>query len=280
MTARVEYDEKSENGLIFGEQYLPEELLAEILCYVNYNTLLNCQLVCKRWRILIESYVWRKKAEMSLGRQLAPNKNVPWTQYYLICKKRPFERNLIKNCSGKHGVARHWKILSEGGNQWAVENPPIGVPPLPADPILEGEQFCFATSFNSCTKMQTIDLEKEGLLPFVLDELQPPILVSEWYSCRWDCPAVYECSMQLLKEDNAVIDSFQFRGSIEGEQQNQWHYVSHEFKNYGPGLRKVSFYHGGMDKSYWEGHYGSKMAGACVYIKVPNTLQTAVPDAD
>lgn len=45
--------------------------------------------------------------------------------------------------------------------------------------------------------------------------------------------------------------------------------MSHEFKNYGPGLRKISFYHGGADKLFWAGHYGSKMAGACVYVKIP-----------
>jgi len=24
-----------------------------------------------------------------------------------------------------------------------------------------------------------------------------------------------------------------------------------------------------MDKAYWAGHYGSKMAGACIFVKVP-----------
>lgn len=25
-----------------------------------------------------------------------------------------------------------------------------------------------------------------------------------------------------------------------------------------------------MDKSFWAGHYGSKMAGACVIVKIPD----------
>lgn len=270
MNTRVMYDEKSDNGLVLGGKYLPEELLAEIFCYVDYKSLLNCQLVCKLWKILIQTYVWRKKAEISFGRSLLLYKEVPWHVYYLICKKKPFERNLVKNHSGECGRHKYWKILSEGGDCWKVENPPVGVTPLPSNELIfEGKQFCFVTSYRSCTKAQIIDLEVEGLTSYMLDELQPIIVVSEWYSCRWDCPAIYECAIKLLGEDNNVIDLFHFRDSIEGEKQNQWHQMSHEFKNYGPGLRKISFYHGGADKLFWAGHYGSKMAGACVYVKIP-----------
>lgn len=41
------------------------------------------------------------------------------------------------------------------------------------------------------------------------------------------------------------------------------------FEKYGPGLREITFMHSGTDKAYWAGHYGSKMAGACIYVKVP-----------
>ncbi|XP_054006887.1 F-box only protein 44-like [Hylaeus anthracinus] len=270
MSTRIVFDEKSKNGLILADKYLPQELLTEIFCYVDYKYLLNCQLVCKRWKILIQSYVWRKKAEISLGQSLLLDKDVPWDVYYLICKKKPFKRNLIKNHSGEHGTKKYWRILSEGGDRWVVENPPKGVPPLPVnEPIFEGKQFCFVTSYHHCTKTQMIDLEVEGWVSYVLDKLQPPIVISEWYSCRWDCPANYECAVNLLDENNKVLDSFQFHDSIVDEKQNHWHRVSHEFTNYGPGLRKISFYHGGVDKSFWAGHYGSKMAGACVYVKIP-----------
>ncbi|KAK9298212.1 hypothetical protein QLX08_008372 [Tetragonisca angustula] len=268
-TTRVSYDEKSDNGLIISGKYLPEELLAEIFCYIDYKSLLHCQLVCKRWKTLIQTYVWRKKAGVSFNRLRFFNKKVPWHVYYLICKKKPFERNLIKNHSGEYGTQKYWKILSQGGDRWKVENPPIGVPPLPNNELVfEGKQFCFVTSYCSCSKTQIIDLDVEGLTSYVLDNLQP-VIVSEWYSCRWDCPAIYECIIELLREDNTVIDSFNFRDNIEGEKQNQWHQVSHEFRNYGPGLRKICFYHGGNDQLFWAGHYGSKMAGACVYAKIP-----------
>lgn len=49
--------------------------------------------------------------------------------------------------------------------------------------------------------------------------------------------------------------------------------VSHVFEDYKPGLRKIYFCHSGMDQSFWAGHYGSKMAGACIYVKVPSAPQ-------
>ncbi|OAD59099.1 F-box only protein 6 [Eufriesea mexicana] len=264
------FDEKSENGLIVGGKYLPEELLAEIFCYVDCDSLLRCQIVCKLWKVLIQTYVWRKKVEILFGRSLLLNKEVPWYVHYVICKKKPFERNLIQNHSGEYGTQKYWKIISEGGDRWKVENPPTNVVPLPNnEPVFEGKQFCFVTSYRSCTKIQIIDLEVEGLTSYVLDNLQPPIVVSEWYSCRSDCPAIYECDIKLLGEGNRIIDFFHFHDSIIGEQQNQWHRISHEFKNYGHGLRKIHFSHSGTDKLFWAGHYGSKMAGACVHVKIP-----------
>jgi hypothetical protein len=45
--------------------------------------------------------------------------------------------------------------------------------------------------------------------------------------------------------------------------------VSHVFHNYGPGVRFIKFYHGGIDTQFWAGHYGSKMSGACVKLMIP-----------
>lgn len=54
--------------------------------------------------------------------------------------------------------------------------------------------------------------------------------VSEWYSCRWDCPAIYECTINLLgynsNNQDVVLDTFHFRDIMEGKKQNQWLRVS------------------------------------------------------
>lgn len=49
--------------------------------------------------------------------------------------------------------------------------------------------------------------------------------------------------------------------------------VQHTFENYGRGLRKISFQHGGKDEQFWAGHYGSKMARACVKAQIPNSIK-------
>ncbi|XP_043283286.1 F-box only protein 6-like isoform X2 [Venturia canescens] len=263
-------DEDGNNGLILGEKYLPQELITEILCWVDHKSLLSSQLVCKRWKALMETYVWRKKAELTLGRSLKMLKNVPWQLFYVICKKQPFDRNLLKNHSGENGVDKHWKILCQGGDHWKVECPPLGVPALPSEIAGSGEkQHCFVTSYYTCRKQQVVKLADEGLTPQLLDVLQPPIVVSEWYSSRWDCPATYECIVKLIGKKKKVLDSFEFQRSIENNLQDTWHQMKHEFRNYGPGLEQIIFQHAGSDNLFWAGHYGSKMTRASIVIKLP-----------
>jgi len=177
---RTIFNEKSDNGLLICGNHIPPELLTEIFCCVDPKSLLNCQLVCKRWKILIQSYVWRKKAEMTVDKLLLRHIEIPWQAFYHICKKKPFERNLLKNHSGQNGK-KYWQILFEGGDRWVVEKPPIGVPELPSAPVFEGLQTCFATSYKNCTKTQIIDLITEGFHPYLLDVVQPPIMVSLIY---------------------------------------------------------------------------------------------------
>ncbi|KAK0169939.1 hypothetical protein PV328_010564 [Microctonus aethiopoides] len=263
---RVPHEENGDNGLVMCDKYIPEELIIEILCYVDYKSLLNCQLVCKRWQNLLQDYVWRKKTEISIGHSLQSVKIMPWNVYYKICKRKPIGTNLLKNNSGQNNFS-HWIVNQQGGDHWKVENPPEGVPPLPEIPIFEGNNCCFVTSYSICSKKQIINLTDEDL-SFILDGLQPSIVVGEWYSGRWDCPSIYECIITLLGENDKVLDMYQFREHIMGdEKQNVWHYFEHEFVDYGLGLRAISFAHSGSDALFWAGHYGSKMAGASVIMK-------------
>ena len=175
---RVPYDESSNNGLIMGEKFIPEELLSEILCLVDHKSLTKCQLVCKCWNVLIQSYIWRKKAERILGHSLPLDDNAPWTMYYFLCDKKPFFKNLIKNHSG-HQKLNEWLIYNNGGNGWKVETPPIGIQELPDDPVFDKKKKkkCFVTSFNKCWKYQVIDLIAEGFTEYLLDNLKPTIKV-------------------------------------------------------------------------------------------------------
>lgn len=77
----------------------------------------------------------------------------------------------------------HWDMISNGGNRWAVENPPKGADTLPTSTAKYElrPNFCFATSYHSCSKQQIIDFRAEGLTGAFLDKIQPIIHVSEWY---------------------------------------------------------------------------------------------------
>jgi hypothetical protein len=73
-----------------------------------------------------------------------------------------------------------WNVLSSGGDNWAVEDPPHG-----ADAVPQSEEFgdltsCFATSYYSCSKEQIVDLLSAGVNGKIMDDFQPFIEVSEW----------------------------------------------------------------------------------------------------
>lgn len=54
--------------------------------------------------------------------------------------------------------------------------------------------------------------------------------MSEWYSSRWDCPALYVCTVELLQKkegfNDVVLQAHNFTKILEGEDQNQWFKVS------------------------------------------------------
>ncbi|XP_055326941.1 F-box only protein 6-like isoform X2 [Sitodiplosis mosellana] len=180
--------------------------------------------------------------------------------------------NLVKNHSGEDAF-KHWQITQNRGNRWAIECPPIGAPSLPSEPEFENKQHCFVTSYGECCKNYTVDLIKEGFTANILDHLQPSIKISEWYSCRYDCPAEYTVQVYLLSQSDVQINDFTFEDVLEGDRQNIWFNVKHEFKNYGQGIKKIHFVHRGRDRRFWRGHYGTKMAGACVNVNVPDAFK-------
>lgn len=173
---RVTFDEEDDNGLVLCDKYLPIEVLMEIFCHADCKTLLRCQLVCKRWRMLMRD-VWHKKTERALAKPFPWNDKMPWSVFYLACTKKPYEMNLVRNHSGAERM-NHWEIMSNGGDHWKVEEPPVGVPELPqTEPMFNDRQICFVTSFADCSKIQNISLTSAGIHPYILDLYQPPIVV-------------------------------------------------------------------------------------------------------
>ncbi|XP_072743588.1 F-box only protein 44-like [Anoplolepis gracilipes] len=274
--SRVILNKMDCNGLVICNKYISILLLDKIFCCMDNQTLLKCQLVSKEWKKVIKNY-WRKKAEKVQGKLFSHHEIIPWHVFYFIYKsKNPFERNLLRNHSGKQGM-EHWSCFCTNVKKLAmcreirVENPPIGVPKLPKL-IFEGRQFCFARNSFYCPKIQYVNLIDVGFHPYVLDVLQPPIVINEWYISKAGCPGEYNCQVILKKPEGDVTKSmsFEFCDVIEGERENRWLLLQHVFKNYGPGVRKISFMHCGYDYSRHPSEYnGPKTAGACIYVKMP-----------
>lgn len=170
------FDEEDDNGLVLCDRYLPIEVLMEIFCHADPRTLLTCQLVCKRWKMLMR-HVWHKKTERMLGKPFPWDDKLPWPVFYFTCTHKPYEKNLVWNHSGAQNL-NHWEITFNGGDHWKVEEPPIGVPELQTEPMFDDRQICFVTSHGNCSKIQNINLMREGIHPYILDIYQPPIVVS------------------------------------------------------------------------------------------------------
>lgn len=94
---------------------LPDEMVVYALSFVDVDTLLACRLVSRRWRELIEAYVFQEKASREneyvnnghgffsfsqIDSNTVRKLDLPWYIFYVICKHDPFNRNLVKNPCG------------------------------------------------------------------------------------------------------------------------------------------------------------------------------------
>ncbi|XP_043917973.1 F-box only protein 27-like [Protopterus annectens] len=177
----------------------------------------------------------------------------------LRIKMTVFERNLIKNPCGEERY-RYWSVKS-GGDGWNIDNNHIQIPEAYS-------QKCFVTSYRWCSKEQLINLLAEGATEDELDK-QPEIYVCDWYGTRSDCGGVYEIHVTLLDADKSTVKA-EFK--CEAPPIPQWndasyHKVSHNFRNYGKGVRYVNFCHRGKDTKFWAGHYGTRITNSTVIVK-------------
>ncbi|XP_018617707.1 F-box only protein 6-like isoform X1 [Scleropages formosus] len=240
---------------------LPIAVLEEVFMNVPARELVCvCRLVCRQWKEVVDSTsLWRNRCRRE-GYELRNASSLPkdWRQFYFLCKKR---RNLLKNPRAE-GQFSGWNILEDGGDKWKIED-------VSQEHLLPDETVkkYFVTSYTSCMKCQLIDLVKEGYGPAFMDEVQPDIIVSDWYSPRWDCGCVYNFSVELLNQKKKVIREFH-PDPVYFEQWNdmQWKQMKHVFHGYGPGVRFIRFTHGGKDTQFWAGWYGIRVTNSSVEI--------------
>ncbi|XP_076840254.1 F-box only protein 6-like isoform X2 [Brachyhypopomus gauderio] len=243
-----------EKGLL-----LPVAVMEEILLHVPAQQVICvCRLVCREWMSIVDSAsFWRERCRREgFKPRVADKKPKDWQAFYFLCKKR---HNLLKNPSAKENL-NGWLILKNGGDLWTVENM---FAPHPDDTVTK----CFVTSYDLCLKSQLIDLEKEGYNPAFLDDIQPDIIISDWYAPRWDCGSQYEICVDLLNQKKKIVKTFK-PDIVTFPQWNdqQWKQMTHVFKDYGRGVRFIRFTHGGQDTQFWAGWYGIRVTNSSVEI--------------
>lgn len=150
-TFHCTFDDDSPNGLCFNDHYLPMEVIWDIFSNLPPKELLKLTLVCKKWCNIIKSnHFW-----MFLYNKFYPNKakQLPWYVYYLFFTTKNFD-NLLKNATGEERF-KHWTVVRQGGDKFAIESPPLGADNLPSGvKDFNNKNCCFATSFYECYKIQ------------------------------------------------------------------------------------------------------------------------------
>ncbi|XP_030623570.1 F-box only protein 6-like [Chanos chanos] len=236
---------------------LPLAVVEEIFLNLPaYNVVRDCRLVCREWKQLVDSAaLWRERCRREGFEPEATKSPRNWQAFYFLCKNR---RNLLKNPIAEDGV-HGWKIIQNGGDMWKIEELP--------EPLHGRIKKYFVTSYQRCLKEQLICLEKEGYSPLLMDEIQPRIIISDWYAPRWDCGSEYEICVELLNHKKQVIQTFRpERVYFPQWNDTQWNNVTHAFQDYGPGVRYVRFIHGGKDTQFWAGWYGIRVTNSSVEI--------------
>uniref|UniRef100_A0A8C6UYJ3 FBA domain-containing protein n=1 Tax=Neogobius melanostomus TaxID=47308 RepID=A0A8C6UYJ3_9GOBI len=171
------------------------------------------------------------------------------------------KRNLLKNPDGNEGL-QSWELVRNEGDGWMVQDIPGG-----CGFDFPGHCKFFATSFRLCLKRQVVNLLNQGFSAEHLDN-QPLVKIKDWFSGRTDCGCTYQITVCLLDGNHQVMQRFKPKPiTLNPATDNcAWQPMSHTFSDYGPGLRFISFEHGGQDTKFWKGWYGVRVTSSSVEV--------------
>ncbi|CAM4681005.1 unnamed protein product [Leuciscus chuanchicus] len=240
---------------------VPLAVVEEILLNLPEHQVVRvCRLVCREWKELVDSAAhWRERCRRE-GIQPCDASRPPedWRLFYFITKK---QRNLLKNPSADDGL-QGWENEQNGDGCWVTE---VNRKLFPNNTVTK----CFSTSHRSCLKQQLIDLTKEGYSGAFMDQQQPHIKISDWYAPLPNYRCEYRICVELLDEKKKPISTFQpYKFFFQQGDNYPWCQMTHVFKDYGPGVRFISFTHGGKDtdRQVWAGCYGIRVTNSSVEI--------------
>lgn len=172
--------------------------------------------------------------------------------------------NLLENPGAEDGLV-DWNFSTGPGSDWVTQGSSFGTQ-------------SFVSSYAWSTKNQTIDLIALGLSSSYLDS-EPTLYVQELYTGHAvNYSDEYYLHVELRDSLGNIITSFD-----DGSQSSplisdtSWKISSHNFTNYGSGLRYIYFESGGKDVEFWAGHYGTKMDEAIVKFVIDNGITNNSP---
>ena len=272
----------------------PPEITRLIFDHVPPRKIIcDCRLVSKDWRsFLDEPYFWQRRMSQrgNFSQKLLSLKDIQWSMLYMNTVYRPNLLRVVHNQQLTLDVAvwnilyQDWDTFKKGrhlidrvnvglhryrvGDGWDIESDCIGEDLVRLREENEGCKQNYVTTYYWCCKERIVDLHSMGFTQELLDEVQPSIVVSEWFAARDDCGSLYNLHVALLDHKYQVVETYDFQettpqwlgGSL------GWRRVEHTFADYGKGVMYVRFAHGGKDTQFWAGHYGSKMAGSQIRV--------------
>uniref|UniRef100_A0ABM5ERV1 F-box only protein 27-like n=1 Tax=Pogona vitticeps TaxID=103695 RepID=A0ABM5ERV1_9SAUR len=260
---------------------LPDEVLELILSWVPARTLVaRCRLVCRRWRDLIgRPTLWKLQCERDPALQavLQAAQRCPRVDWCRVAVLRPFGRNLIKNpcgnglpledeprlCKSAQEQFRHWNIHFSKTRCFLEKS-------RRASAAGGGEHPGFTACYRWYSKSQVVDLLQEGFWEDLLDFYQPNIIISDRWDIRRSTGCEYSMAVTLLAADQASVIA-DFKAEPDSTSQRNfpgYNEVSHVFRNYGPGVRYIRFWHEGRDTQYWKGCFGIHFTNSMVLVKI------------
>uniref|UniRef100_A0A914XW10 FBA domain-containing protein n=1 Tax=Panagrolaimus superbus TaxID=310955 RepID=A0A914XW10_9BILA len=126
---------------------------------------------------------------------------------------------------------------------------------------------CFETSYLECKKILEMDLNKTGISG-MMDYFRPTIIFSEWIVNRADCGSKYYSSLELLDKSHRVIAETKDQRRYRRWHLQKWEKMTLQIHVYPPGVRFIRVTSSGKDTQFWEGHYGIKIAGSELLVKL------------
>ncbi|KAJ7304176.1 hypothetical protein JRQ81_011707 [Phrynocephalus forsythii] len=246
--------------------HLPDEVLEQILSWVPARVLVaRCSLVCRRWRDLLgRPTLWKRQWERDPDHRAAleaaqRHRGMDWGRVSVL---RPLGRNLLKNPRGKE-QSKHWSIHFSKSQCFLHRTRRFPRDSQKTRPRL-------TTCYHWYSKTQVIDLLKEGFWEDLLDTYQPDILISDCWEDHRSTGWQYSIQITLLAADQtSIITEFKFHlGSTRHQNTAGQKEIYHVFRNYGPGVRYVQFWHEGQDSESWMGCFGAQLTNSVVMAKI------------